>query len=71
MLYTRIKSYHNGEFTSCEHLYLGTNQSKALERFRIEYPEHKECILVAQTYDSEAEENKAHFQACLRCGCVH
>ena len=71
MLYTRIKSYHNGEFTSCEHLYLGTNQVKALERFRNEYPEHKECILVAQTYDSEAEENKEHFQACLRCGCVH
>ena len=71
MLYTRIKSYHNGVFTTCEHLYLGNNHTKALERFRNEYPEHKECILITETYDSEAGKNKEHFQACLKCGCVH
>lgn len=71
MLYTRIKSYQNGVFTNCEHLYLGSNQSTALERFRSEYPEHKDCILIAESYDSEEECNKEHFKACLRCGCVH
>ena len=71
MLYTRVKSYLNGEFTNCEHLYLGTNQAEALSKFRYEYPEHKDCILVAETYDSDEDKNKEHFKACLRCGCVH
>ena len=71
MIYIRIKSYLNGQFTNCEHLYLGNNQVKALERFRKEYPEHRNCILIAETYDSEAEKNKEHFNVCLRCGCVH
>ena len=71
MVYTRIKSYYNGEFTSCEHLYLGNNQVEALEKFRKEYPEHDKCILIAEKYDSEEERNKEHFKACMRCGCVH
>ena len=70
MLYTRIKSYNNGEFTGCEHLYLGNNHVKAMMRFKKEYPEHKNCILVAETYDSEEEKNKEHFTSCLYCGCV-
>lgn len=70
MQYVRIRSYlPSGEFTSCEHLYLGNNQVDALERFRSEYPEHDHCILVAENYDSE--EHKEHFEACLNCGCVH
>ena len=71
MIYTRIKSYHNGKFTGCEHLYLGNNQVKALEKFRAEYPEHKDCILIAEKYDSNEERHKEHFKACLACGCVH
>lgn len=71
MQYVRVKSYLNGKFTGCEHLYLGYDQSAALKRFRKEYPEHDSCILIAENYDSEREENKAHFSACLRCGCVH
>ena len=71
MLYTRIKSYYNGEFTGCEHLYLGNNQVKALEKFRKEYPEHNDCILIAERYDSEDERNAEHFKICLSCGCVH
>ena len=69
MKYIRVKSYFNGEFTSCEHLYLGNNQVDALERFRKEYPEHDKCILIAENYESE--EHKEHFASCLRCGCVH
>lgn len=71
MIHVRIKSYSNGQFTTCEHLYLGDNHVNALARFRKEYPEHKNCVLVAETYDSEEEKNKEHFNVCLRCGCVH
>lgn len=71
MQFVRIRSYLDGTFTGCEHLYMGNDQVKALERFRAEYPEHEKCIIVAENYDSEKEENKAHFAACLRCECVH
>lgn len=71
MKYVRIRSYYNGEFTSCEHLYTGTNQVDAIARFRKEYPEHDNCILIAEAYDSEKPENKSHFAACVNCGCVH
>lgn len=70
MKYTRVTSYYqDGRFTTCEHLYLGSDQQKALERFRAEYPAHSNCIIVAEPYESD--ENKEHFAACLRCGCVH
>lgn len=69
MLYTRIKSYNNGKFTGCEQLYSTTNQSIALQIFRKDYPEHKECLLIAETYNSE--ENKEHFEICKACGCVN
>lgn len=72
MMYIRIKSYYpNGKFTTCEQLYPGTNQVKALERFRHDYPEHKGCILVAETYDADAPENIEHFRICKACGCVN
>lgn len=72
MKYIRVTSYlPGGGFTGCEHLYLGTSQVKALERFRREYPEHSHCIVIAENYDSDEEKNKSHFAACLRCGCVH
>lgn len=70
MQYTRITSYYqDGRFTSCEHLYHGSDQQEALEWFRREYPAHNNCIVVAEPYDSE--ENKEHFAVCVRCGCVH
>lgn len=71
MQFVRIRSYQDGTFTGCEHLYMGNDQVPALERFRAEYPEHEKCVLIAENYDSEKEENKAHFAACLRCECVH
>lgn len=71
MKYIRVRSYHNGEFTTCEHLYAGATQTEALVRFRKEYPEHDECVLIAENYDSEDPKNKAHFAACVNCGCVH
>ena len=70
MIYTRIKSYRDGELLA-EHLYLGDSQVKAIERFRKEYPEHNDCIVVAERYDSEDEKNKEHFRICCQCGCVH
>lgn len=72
MNFVRIKSYYqNGKFTNCEHLYIGSDQVKSLERFRKEYPEHDNCILVAEHYDSEDLENIEHFKICSKCGCVH
>lgn len=65
----RVKSYLNGKFTGAEQLYLGTDQAKSLARFRAAYPEHDKCILVAEPYESD--DNKEHFAACLRCGCVN
>lgn len=71
MKYVRIRSYHNSEFTGCEHLYMGNNQVEALARFCKEYPEHDNCILIAEYFDSEKPENKPIFEAFVRCGCVH
>ena len=71
MKYVRIKSYLNNQFTGCEHLYLGNSHVEALNKFRKEYPEHGECILIAETIDSEEPKYKEYFQTCLRCGCVH
>jgi hypothetical protein len=71
MMYVRIRSYYNGTFTSCEHLYFGNNQSEALNKFREKYPEHEKCVLIAEAYDSNDERNREHFKACLNCGCVH
>lgn len=72
MQFIRIMSYlQDGRFTNCEHLYVGDNQVKAIERFLREYPEHKDCIVVADHYDSDSPENKEHFQICANCGCVH
>jgi hypothetical protein len=72
MIFTRIRSYTcDGKFTTAEHLYLGKNQTRAITQFRREYPEHENCVIVAESYESETPENKEHFEACLRCGCVH
>ena len=72
MDYVRLTSYYqDGRFTSCEHLFLGNDQVKALEWFRKEYPAHRDCIVVAEHYDSEDPKNAEHFAACKRCGCVH
>ena len=66
----RIRSYYpDGSFTSCEHIYLESDQQKALERFRKEYPEHDCCIVVAEDYDPD--ENPEHYRMCKECGCVH
>ena len=72
MKLVRVRSYlQSGEFTTCEHLYAVGNQQKALDRFRRDYPEHKECILVAEEYDSDDPKNAEHFKACSESGCVH
>lgn len=68
MEYTRIKSYKDGKFTGCEHIY-ARDKAKALEMFREEYTAHKDCIIVAESYDPS--ENPEHFRICLACGCVH
>ena len=72
MEFIRIRTYGaDGEFTGCEHLYFGNSQTKAIVRFRREYPEHNDCIVVAEAYNSEEQKNKEHFGACSRSGCVH
>lgn len=66
----RITSHWNNELVA-EQLYFTDSQTTAIERFRKEYPEHGNCIVIAENYDSEKPENKEHFKACLRCGCVN
>jgi len=53
-----------------EHLYIGNNHVKALEKCRKANPEFEDCILIAQTFDPEEEKNKEYFKALLRCDCV-
>lgn len=71
MRYVRIRSYMGKQFTGCEQLYPGNDQVKAIVRFREAYPEHKDCVLVAEPYNSNDPKNAEHFAACLRCGCVN
>lgn len=69
--FTRIRSYYqNGEFTGCEHVY-ARSQQKALEWFRKDYPEYKDCILVAEVIEEDLDNPSEWFKACSRCGCVH
>ena len=57
MILTRVKSYlQSGEFTTCEQIYVTTNQQEALDKFKRTYPEHKDCILVAEYIDSNDTE---------------
>lgn len=70
MKYIRITSHKDGRLLA-EHLYFTDSQVKAIERFRKEYPEHHDCIVVAENYESDDPKHKEHFNACLRCGCVH
>lgn len=66
---TRIRSYYqDGRFTGCEHIY-ARSKVKAIEWFLRDYPEHTQCIVVAEEYDPG--ETPGHFRACSECGCVH
>lgn len=72
MKYVRIKSnFPDGTFTGCEHAYLGDNHTDALARFRKEYPEHNECIVIAQTIDADDPKWFGWIKAARDCGCVH
>ena len=69
--FTRIKSYfRDGSFTGCEHVY-ARSQGIALEMFRKEYPEHKDCILIAETIEEDMDNQSEWFKACQKAGCVH
>lgn len=68
MKFIRIKSYLDDKLV-CEQLYLTDSQVKAIKRFRKDYPTHKNCIVVAENYESD--EHKEHYEVCKRCGCVN
>lgn len=70
MKYVRIRSYSNDKLVA-DHAYGGDNQSIAIARFRREYPEHDNCILVADTIDDDDPEYKEWFRAARECGCAH
>ena len=70
MKFIRITSHRERELLA-EHLYLTDSHVKAIERFRKEYPEHKDCIVIAEDYDSDDPKNEEHFRICMNCGCVH
>lgn len=72
MKFTRIVSRSHGEYLT-EHLYIQrgvpTDKVDAFKRFLNEYPEHRNCDLTIENYDSE--NNPDHYNSCSRCGCVH
>lgn len=70
MKYIRIRSYNEGHLAA-EHAYIGDNQVKSIERFRNEYPEHANCIVVAETIDDQDPNWKEWFRVARNCGCVH
>lgn len=72
MEFIRIRTfYKDGRPTSCDHLYVGNNRQKAFKRFLKDYPEHKDCIILAEDYDSEDSKNEDDFKIYSNCGCVH
>ena len=66
---TRITSYYNGRLVA-DHIY-ARDQVKAIEWFRREYPEHKECIVVAENFDETDPKNAEFLRVASNCGCVH
>ena len=70
MKYVRIKSVLNGKLLA-DHAYFGNDHCKALERFRREYPEHGECVLIAETIDDDDHKYTEWFKAARNCDCVH
>ena len=74
MMYVRIRSYKSYEKSSlaAEHLYVKTGTLQdAIDRFLHDMPEQKQCIIVAEDYDSEDPKNEEHFRVCKECGCAH
>lgn len=70
MRYIRVKSYYESKWNGTEHLYLGEDQVKAIERFKKDYPQYVgKCILVAETIDSL--DDPEYFKVCQRCECVN
>lgn len=69
MVGTRIKSYYKEQLVG-DVLFPCDNQTMALDKYRRYHPEMKDCILVAESYDTDAPENKEHLQAFIKCGCI-
>lgn len=66
MKLSRVKAYLNGKFTTFEMIYLTDSHSEALHRFRTEFPNMNECILICETLDSERD--KEFIYTCVKCG---
>lgn len=71
MKFIRVKSYHNGKFTGAEWLCFGDNQVKALERCRSYYPEHNDCVFIAETIDDSEPKWKEYVKVCNRCSVLY
>lgn len=69
MLLTRIQSYKNYK-SIAEHLYLGNDHTNAIKKFRSQYPEHDECILIASTIDSEDTAQHEYINTMLKLDLV-
>lgn len=53
MTITRVKSYtQDGKYTHAEMLFPETRQDIAIDKFKKAYPEHNDCIVVAEYFDS-------------------
>ena len=67
MKFVRVRSYLQSGELAAEQLYLGENQYEALERFRRDYPEHQNCVLVAETVDGDDPKNEEYIRVCIGC----
>lgn len=66
MKLTRVKAYINGNFSGFEMVYFTENQAEALQRFRKEFPNMQNYILVAETLETEKDSD--FIDLCYRCG---
>ena len=68
MKLTRVKAYLNGEFTTFEIVYFTDSHAEALHKFRVEFPNMNECILIAETLNTENEKDNRFIETCVKCG---
>ena len=68
--YFRVRSYYqDGVWTGADHIYIAMLSSDAIEAFRKGYPEHRNCIITAEEFDREKNEDL--FRVFREAGCVH
>ena len=69
MKHVWIRAYYKGKMVG-DHIYMGDDQVKALDRYRRDFPDHNDCICVAETINDEDPTLAEFFAVHYRCGCA-